>query len=125
MRDFAIHLSHRPGELANVANALGLHGVNIKSLAGMAVGNEVLVRILPDDADAARSALREGNVRFTEGEIATVLLENKAGELAGMVGKLANAGLNLEALYVTGLADDMVELAVVADDPKKARKLLE
>jgi hypothetical protein len=125
MRDFAIHLSHRPGELANVANALGLRGVNIKSVAGVSIGNEVQVRILADDFEAARSALRELNVRFEEGEIVTVLLENKAGELAGIAGKLANAGINLVALYVTGLEADLIELAIVADDPKKAKKLLE
>jgi hypothetical protein len=33
--------------------------------------------------------------------------------------------LNLEALYVTGLADDLVEIALVSDNPKKAKKLLE
>src|SRR5262249_58651855 len=32
MRDFAIHLSHRPGELGRVANILGKAGINIKSV---------------------------------------------------------------------------------------------
>jgi hypothetical protein len=30
----------------------------------------------------------------------------------------------LQALYVTGLEEDMVELAIVADDPKKAKRVL-
>jgi hypothetical protein len=33
--------------------------------------------------------------------------------------------VNLEAIYVAGIADDLVELAVVTDDPKKAKKILE
>ena len=125
MRDFAIQLTHRPGELARVANALAHKSVNIKSLAALAVGNQVVLRIIADDVEAARSALQENNIRFEESELATVLLENHAGELAGLAGKLADAGLNLQAIYVTGLEGDLVELAIVADDVKKAKKLLE
>jgi hypothetical protein len=125
MRDFVIHLSHRPGELASVANALSLQGVNIKSLAAMTLGNEALLRLIPDDVEAARTALRADNVRFEEKELVSVLLENRAGELTGVAAKLADAGLNLEAAYVVGLAGDMIELAIAVDDVKKAKKLLE
>lgn len=125
MRDFAIQLTHRPGELARVASALARHGVNLKSLAGLAIGNQVLVRIIADNVEAARSALQASNIRFEESEIVTVLLENRAGELAAVSTKLADAGINLRGIYVTGLAGDLVELAIVVDDVKKAKKLLE
>jgi hypothetical protein len=125
MRDFAIHVSDRPGEIARVANALARKDVNIKSIAGMGFKNEGIIRVIADDVEAARSALRESNIRFEESELATVLLENKAGELAGVAAKLANAGLNLHALYVIGLDGDLVELALAVDDAKKAKKALE
>jgi hypothetical protein len=124
MKDFAIRLTHGPGELADVTNALSLAGVNIKSLAAMSIGNQALLRLIPDDVDAARNALHDRNIQFEENEIATVLLENKAGELTGMAAKLADAGLNLEAIYVVGLADDLIELAIVSDNIKKAKKVL-
>jgi hypothetical protein len=125
MKDFVIQLTHRPGELANVTNALSLQDVNIKSLAAMVLGTQAQVRIIPDDAEAARNALRAANIRFEEKELLTVLLENKAGELTGVAGKLADAGLNLEAVYVVGLSDDLIELAIAVDDVKKAKKVLE
>ena len=53
------------------------------------------------------------------------LSRRMAGELAVVADKLANAGLNLHALYVIGLAGDLVELAISVDDPKKAKKALE
>ncbi len=55
----------------------------------------------------------------------TVLLENRPGELAAVTNELGDAGINLEALYITGIADDLVEIAIVCDTPKKAKKLLE
>lgn len=125
MRDFAIHVTHRPGEIARVATALARKGVNIKSIAGLGIGNQGLIRIIADDVEAARSALTEGNIRFEENELATVLLENRAGELAEVASKLSNAGLQIHAMYVIGLDGDLVELAMATDDVKKAKKVLE
>jgi hypothetical protein len=124
MRDFVIHLTHRPGELARVANALSRKEVNLKSVAGMGLGNQGLLRVLPDDMEGARSALQESNIPFEESELVTVLLENQAGELAEVAGKLANAGLNMQAVYVVGLEGNLVELAFAVDDVKKAKKVL-
>jgi hypothetical protein len=55
----------------------------------------------------------------------TVLLENKAGELANFTNRLGDAGINLEALYLTGIADDLIEIAFACDNPKKAKKVVE
>jgi hypothetical protein len=125
MRDFAIPLTHRPGELARVAHALARGGVNIKSVAGMAVGHQGLIHVIADDVEAARRSLEESHIPFEESEVVTILLENQAGQLEDMAAKLSNAGLNLQAVYVVGLDGDLVELALVVDDPKKAKKLLE
>jgi hypothetical protein len=125
MRDFAIHVTQRPGEIARVAGALARKDINIKSIAGMAIANQGMIRVLADDIDAARSALQEANIRFEECELATVLLENKAGEVAEVAAKLANANINMHAMYVVGLDGDLVELAIAADDAKKAKKVLE
>jgi hypothetical protein len=126
MRDCSIQLTHHPGDLARVAQALARRGVNIKALAGVSVGGGVAIaRILPDDIAVARSALEEARIRFTESEVHLVLLENKPGVLANVTNRLGDAGVNLEAIYITGIADDLVELAIVSDNPKKAKKVLD
>ena len=125
MRDFIIPLTHKPGELGRVASALAKKSINIKSVAAMTLGNQATLRLIADDVDAARTALREANIRFEESELATVLLENQAGKLADVADKLAKAGLNLQAVYVVGLEVDLVELAIASDDVKKAKKVLE
>jgi hypothetical protein len=125
MRDFAIHLTHRPGELARVSHALARKGVNLRSVAAMTIGNQGLLRLIADDVEAARSALQEGSIPFEESEVVTVLLENRAGELENVAAKLAGANVNLQAVYGVGLEGDLVDLALVVDDPKKAKKVLD
>jgi len=125
MRDCLIQLTNKPGDLARVAQALARRGVNIKALAALSIRGEAVARILPDDIVVARSALEAANIRFTESEVHIVLLENKAGVLANVTNRLGDAGIDLEAIYVTGVADDLVELAIVSDNPKKAKKILE
>ena len=124
MRDFAIKLTHRPGELARVASALARQRVNIRSVAGLAIDTYVTIRIIADDVEAARTALESSNIRYEEGEVVQVMLENRAGELAVISNKLAEGGVNLRAIYLTGVAGDLVELAIVPDDAKKAKRLL-
>ncbi|MCU0962223.1 MAG: hypothetical protein MUF48_19170 [Pirellulaceae bacterium] len=125
MKEYVIQLTHRPGELVGITNLLSPVGVNLKSVAAMAIGDRAIMRFIPDDAIAARNALSSHGVQFEEHEVVVALLENKAGELTGVAATLAEAGINLLALYVVGVSDDLIELAIICDDPKKARKLLE
>jgi hypothetical protein len=126
MRDCSIQLTNHPGDLARVAQALGRRGVNIKALAGVSVGGgAAIARILPDDITVARSALEAANIKFTEAEVHLILMENKPGVLANVTSRLGEAGVNLEAIYITGIADDLVELAIASDNPKKAKKILD
>ena len=120
MRDCSIQLTNHPGDLGRVAQALARRGVNIKALAAISVGGTAVARILPDDIVVARSALEAANIRFTESEVHIVLLENKAGILATVTNRLGDEGINLEALYVTGIADDLVELAIASSTRSSA-----
>ena len=125
MKDFAIRLTHRPGELANVAGMLARYGVNLKSVAALAIDGQATLHVMPDNPEPTRAALEKNNIAFEESDVVTVLLENRAGELARVSSRLGEAGVNLRAIYVTGLIDDLVELAVVADNVAKARAALE
>ena len=124
MKDFAIRLGHQPGELARVATVLSRYGVNVKSLAALSIDNNAAVHILPDDPEPAREALTKSSIAFEETEVFTVLLENRAGEVAKLAGRLAVEKVNLRAMYVTGVVDNLVELAIVADDAAKAKEVL-
>ena len=115
MKDCSIQLTHHPGDLARVAQALSRSGANIRALAVVSVGSHAIARIIPDDIEVARHAFQAANIRFEESEVHTVLLENRPGELATVTDRLGDAGIT----------DDLIEIAIACDNPKKAKKLLE
>ena len=51
-------------------------------------------------------------------------MAHKPGGLARIARRLADAGVNIEALFPIGMEGDEVSVAIVADDPAKAREAL-
>jgi hypothetical protein len=125
MRDLTFELKHQPGELARIASALARQQVAIRGGTLLAFGPRLLARFIPSDLDAARRALDAAGVRFEESEIMPVLLESRAGELAMLSTRLANAGVNVRAIYITGTNGHVLEVAIVPDNIAHARRAVE
>lgn len=125
MRDFAIELTQRPGELARVAAMLARQHVTLKAGAALTVGARIVARFIPSDIDATRRALDGGNIRFEEHEIVRVLLESRAGELAMLSTRLNEGDVQVRAIYLTGTRGNLVEVAIVPDSLARARQILE
>ena len=125
MKEFRITMGNRPGELARVAENLSRQGVNIKALSVTAGANQVTCHLIGHDVDATRTALQEVRAQFLEQEVIELLLEDSAGALARVAEQLAEAGINVDAIYLTGKVEDLIELALAVDDVKKAKKILD
>ena len=124
MREFRVTVTNRPGELARVATALARQGVSLKAVAASAHSNQVILHMVAHDVETARGAFSAAGISCDENEVMMLLLEDKAGELARVAEKLAEAGVNLDAIYLAGRADDLVEVVLSTDDIKKAKKAL-
>ena len=124
MRDFAIELKQRPGELTRVASTLAQHRVTLRAGVALAVGTHMMARFIPSDIEAARRALDSANIRFEEGEVVPVVVESRAGELAMLSTRLAEGGVGIRAMYVTGSSGNLLHLAIVPVNAAKARRIL-
>jgi hypothetical protein len=125
MRDIAIELEQRPGELARVASMLARGQVAIRAGVAVAVGHRLIARFIPSDIDATRRALDAAGVRFQESEIIPVLLESRAGELAMLGARLSSGGVGVRAMYLTATAGTLLEVAIVPTNLARARRALE
>ena len=125
MRDFAIDLNARSGELARVASVLARHQVTLRAGTAMVVGRRLVARFIPSDDAATRVALDAAGVRFEESDVVPVLLESRAGELAMLSTRLASGGVGVRAIYLTATVGRLVEVAVVPTNLARARLALE
>lgn len=120
MTEFVVQMENIPGRLASLAEALAASGVNIEALAAYGLNGESSVRFMVDDALTTRRVLGEADLRFEENTVLSVHLPHRPGELANMTRRLANAGVNIEAIYVLRADSDGIEFALSVDQPETA-----
>lgn len=125
MTEFVVRMENLPGRLASLAEALAVFGVNVEALAAYGHDGDSSVRLIVDDAPMTRRVLDEAALHFEENTVLTVHLPHQPGELASMTRLLADAGVNIEALYVLRSNADGIELALAVDQPETALPHLE
>ncbi|MEN8233333.1 MAG: ACT domain-containing protein [Actinomycetota bacterium] len=121
MKEFSVTLANRPGQLATLARRLSTAGVHIESLAAIGADGEGLVRFMPDDADVARRVLREAGLSFEERPVLDTFLPDEPGALADVAQRLADAGVNIDSLYLLHSNAEGLHFAITVDDPEAAR----
>jgi hypothetical protein len=124
MNAFIVDLEDRPGSIAAVAEALAMKGISITSLAGIASRGAGSAAILTNDEAGTRRALADGKFTVREIEVVPHAVEDRPGAFAEVARKLADAGVNLEAVLPTGMSGGKVSIAFATTQAAKAREAL-
>ena len=100
--DLVIEVDNRPGALAKVAAACSDAGVNLAAATCVGMGDRAELHILVPHAEAARHALAITHqaVITREREVVVVGVEDQPGALADLARKVAEAGVDLDLVYV-------------------------
>ncbi|HWC69889.1 MAG TPA: ACT domain-containing protein [Actinomycetota bacterium] len=122
--DITITVEDRPGGLASIGEALGNAGVNIEGVCGLGFEGRGIIHVCVMDAATARQALDAAGLKV-EGEADAILTEpvsgaTQPGTLGEMSRRIADAGINVRALYLA-TGDRGV---VVTDDNEKAASMM-
>lgn len=100
-KNLVIELDNQPGELAKVATAISDAGVNISAATCIGTGARAELHILVPHAEPVRRALAITNTAITrEREVVVVQAQDRPGELATLAHRIAEAGINLDLVYV-------------------------
>lgn len=121
MTEFTIHLANRPGQLAGLTKLMADAGVEIEALAAFGMEDIGIVRLVVADAENARRAIDDAGLVSEERRVVTTVLSHRPGALAELTQSLANAGVNIDGLYVLHSRSDEVELALAVGDEEAAR----
>lgn len=123
MKDLTIQTEDRPGTLAAVGEALGNAGVNIEGLCGFVARGQGTVHFLVADEAAARAALEGAGISIAAERdviVADMSGQDRPGSMGAMARKVADAGVNVELIYVAmgnrgviGTSDDAAARAAL------------
>jgi hypothetical protein len=100
--DIMIGLIDRPGTLAQASDVLGRAGVNIEGACGYVCEGVGTYHVLVADAEHARRALMDAGFEIlAERRVVLALVEDRPGAAAAVLRRVADAGLNVDLLYLT------------------------
>jgi hypothetical protein len=123
--DLTITVEDRPGGLASIGEALGAAGINIEGLFGLGLEGRGIIHICVLDGAAARKALEDAGIKV-EGEAEAILGSeavpgaDQPGTLGMMSRQVADAGVNIRAVYVATNS----RAVMVTDDNAKVMELM-
>jgi hypothetical protein len=124
MNTFIVDLKNKPAELAKLTEAIAKQGIDITGFTGATCGDTGTAALATDDEPTTRRVLTEGQWKFRTIELVEASLAPKPGSLAEVTRRLAQAGVNIEAAFPTGMTGGNVQIAFATDNPAKAREAL-
>ena len=108
-RELTVRLANSPGTLGRVAQVLGDERIN---MLAMSVDPTGALRMVVDNPLHAAGSLREQHYQVEERDVLYATMPNEPGSLGKVVKMLAEAGINLDYAYATGI-DRVPMVAVV------------
>jgi len=122
MKELRFTVENQPGALAKIASALGEARVNIDGITGL--GSEdtgLLICLAIDDPGEAQRILQDLAVDFKENEALVIDISNHPGELATLLRRLADDGINVQSLYA---GVERNKLVLTVDNVARAKEIL-
>jgi hypothetical protein len=114
----------RPGLLAEIGELLGNSEVNILTIAASNINGRGIVHLVVDDGDDAGEVLAANGFKVDgTREVMAVTLDDRPGELGRYCHKLSQAGVSVNAVYVSRRDAGETELIFSVDDLQAAQTI--
>jgi hypothetical protein len=100
--DLTVRLVNQPGTLLRATDALGRAGVNVEGACAFVCENRGVYHVLVEDREQAYRALIDAGFEIqAERQVVLAPVENRPGAGAAVLHRIADAGANIDLLYVT------------------------
>lgn len=123
---FAVQLENEPGTLGALAETLGDAGIGVIGFAAAETTSDAAAFVLTDDAENTAPVLEDAGYAVEPREAVQIRLPNQAGEFGHAAMRLARAGINIDASFVTTKEDGSeLECTFTVEAPQRALEVLE
>lgn len=99
VEQISIFIENKSGRLAEVTEALGDAGVNIRALSLADTSDFGILRLIVDKTDLAKSTLKERGFTVNKTEVVAVEVPDRPKGLYGILQVLDRAAVNVEYMY--------------------------
>ena len=117
-KEITVKLANSPGSLGRIAQILGAERIN---LLAMSVDPSGALRMVVDNPLHAANTLREQHYHVEERDVLYTAVPNEPGALGRALKPLAEAGINVEYAYASGIDRlPMVGVVIGVGDAQQA-----
>jgi hypothetical protein len=117
-REITVKLANSPGSLGRVAQALGAERINMLAMSIDPAGS---LRMVVDNPLHAAGTLRDQHYNVEERDVLFTAMPNEPGSLGRALRLLADAGINVEYAYASGIdRTPMVGVVIGVGDAQRA-----
>jgi hypothetical protein len=117
-RELTVRLANTPGTLGRVAQVLGNERINLLAMSLDASG---ALRMVVDNPLHAAGSLRDQHYQVEERDVLYATMPNEPGALGRVIKMLAEAGINLDYAYASGIDRvPMVAVVIGVNDVQRA-----
>jgi hypothetical protein len=121
VKQLAVFIENKPGRVSEIAGIVGRAGANIRGFSVSDTADYGIMRLVLDQPELGRAALKDAGFTVREDEVICVELPDEPGALGKVLHAVSDAGVNIE--YVYSLVGTSIVLNV--SDADRALQLLE
>lgn len=124
MRQLAVMVENKVGELAKVTGLLAKKGINIDGISQEVMGDRAVIRITTKDYEKATGLLRGANYPVSLSSVLVVSLDDKPGQVEKVARKLASKKVSVENIYHLHPMGKKILVAIKVDNFREGKKAL-
>jgi len=127
LKQIVVSIENAAGRLAEVTEALGKAGINLRALNLVDTGAFGQLRLLVSNVPATRRKLMEMQIPAYINEVVAAEIEDQPGSLAKVLRPLTEANINVVFMYafIGGISDGSAVMIFRFSDNDKAVEILQ
>lgn len=116
INQLSVFVQNEIGSLAGVTSVLRQNNINLRAIASFDTPEFAILRMVVDQSEKAKKLLSENGFAVKMTQAVAVELEDKPGELDGMLHVIADAKLGINYIYSIVLRNGKAPLMIVNTD---------
>lgn len=124
MKQITIVSEDKPGVGAAIVEALAAANVNIETMTAEAIQGTAVTILTVDRYDDALRALSQTPYMAVSEDVLVVRVEDRPGELAKVLGRFRDAGINLRSMRILNRTQQSAVVALATDRVEEAKTLV-